>query len=127
MSQLVVTEDMRIALADDIIDRTARLATISADAQPERYAMARTSLDARLQRYVVWTTAAPSAVATRPPPCLAPALVRHLEFLLARVLVVQVFGLLPWLLLLMRVMKGDRPISIVLGMIPLRLFLFLLM
>ena len=50
MSQLVVTEDMRIALADDIIDRTARLATISADDQPELYAMARTSLDARLQR-----------------------------------------------------------------------------
>ena len=48
-----VTNDMRIALADDIIDRTARLATLSPDAQPELHAMAKASLDARMQRYTV--------------------------------------------------------------------------
>ena len=53
-SLVVVTDDMRIALADDIIERTARLALISSDTHPELHAMAKTSLDVRLQRYAQW-------------------------------------------------------------------------
>ena len=52
---VVVTDDMRIALADDIIERTARLALISHDTHPDLHAMAKTSLDVRLQRYAQWT------------------------------------------------------------------------
>ena len=51
MPPLVVTDDMLIALADDIIEHTDRLARISEDDQPELHAMAKNSLTARLQRY----------------------------------------------------------------------------
>jgi hypothetical protein len=51
---VVVTDDMRIALADDIIESTARLALISHDTHPDLHAMAKTSLDVRLQRYAQW-------------------------------------------------------------------------
>jgi hypothetical protein len=53
---VVVTDDMRIALADDIIERTARLALISEDTQPDLHAMAKNSLQVRLQRYSQWST-----------------------------------------------------------------------
>ena len=46
---------MRIALADDIIERTARLALISVDDQPELHTMAQTSLNVCRQRYTQWT------------------------------------------------------------------------
>jgi hypothetical protein len=53
---VVVTDDMRIALADDIIERTARLALISEDTQPDLHAMAKNSLQVRLQQYSQWST-----------------------------------------------------------------------
>ena len=40
MPSVVVTDDMWIALADDIIDCTARLALISVDDHPELQALA---------------------------------------------------------------------------------------
>ncbi len=58
---LVVTDDMLIALADDIIERTDRLARISEDDQPELHAMAKNSLTARLQRYSQWSIDLPAA------------------------------------------------------------------
>ena len=54
-SSLVVTEDMRIALADDILERADRLTRIPEDSQPEMHAMAKNSLDIRLQRYAQWS------------------------------------------------------------------------
>ena len=54
-SSVTVTDDMRIALADDIIDRTARLALISLHDHPELHAMATSSLAVRQRRYVQWT------------------------------------------------------------------------
>jgi hypothetical protein len=53
---VVVTEDMQIALADDILARSARLALISEDADPALHAMAKNSLQVRLQRYSQWST-----------------------------------------------------------------------
>ncbi len=61
MPPLLVTDGMRIAVADGMIDCTACLATLSQDAQPELHAMTKASLDARMQLYTVWTAAVPLA------------------------------------------------------------------
>jgi hypothetical protein len=122
MPPLLVTNDMRIALADDIIDRTARLATLSPDAQLELHAMAKASLDARMQRYTVWTAAVP--LATPSPALSRSGALSRLGSLLARLLVV--IGSLLWLLILMRVKTRGQAILIICGLICLFLSLQLL-
>jgi hypothetical protein len=51
---VIVTDDMRIALADDIIERTARLALIGQDKNPDLFDIARYSLAIRTQRFSEW-------------------------------------------------------------------------
>jgi hypothetical protein len=51
---VIVTDDMLIALADDIIERTARLALIDKDNNPDLYGMAKKSLAVRTQKYSEW-------------------------------------------------------------------------
>ena len=50
-----VTDDMRIALVDDIIDRTARLALIDKKVTPDLYDMAKYSLDVRSKQLSQWS------------------------------------------------------------------------
>ena len=57
---MVVTDDMKIALADDIIAHTAGLALISADFQSKLHAITQNSLDVRLLRYAQWTATGPA-------------------------------------------------------------------
>jgi hypothetical protein len=100
---LVVTDDMLIALADDIIERTDRLARISEDDQPELHAMAKNSLTARLQRYSQWSIDLPAApVLETPQARLSTSVVLfRLVFLLAGVF--SVIALYPWPLSPMKV------------------------
>ena len=51
VTTLVVTDDMRIALPDYIIENTYSLTPIPEDSQPELHAIAKNSLNARLQHY----------------------------------------------------------------------------
>ena len=71
----VVTDDMQIALADDIIARTVALALIPPFSQSDLHAMALAYLEVRTRRYTQWPVSGlspPRAVpeSSRPPPAL---------------------------------------------------------